>query len=174
MPSWFVNNSPRRLWFSALGVAVAALAADQFIPGGGSPGSASASPPVQADSQGERTRDEPKAAVLSLSARMRSSDPGYIDGTGDLFVVPQSWLPELPSKPVAASEPELPALPPLPTLTGVMISQSEGASVAKLDGSIVRVGQVHRGWVLASVQSQTVTVVDTSTGREVIVHIKNP
>lgn len=162
-----VGTKSQRILYSVLGVGLVALAADNLIPGDAGPSQASADLLLHSDHEPVRRSPD----VTPLAARMRQADPGHGPATAALFDVPADWLPQ-----AASAQPQQDALPqaPLPTLTGVALARTPEMSVANLDGSMVRVGQVHRGWVLREVSPGGVMLTEQSTGRSASVRLKGP
>lgn len=162
-----MGTNSQRILYAVLGIGVAALAADKLFPGEAGPGEASADLLLHTDHQAPL---EPPS-VTPLAARMRQVDPGHSPVTATLFDVPAEWLPR--SVATEASQEAVP-LGPLPTLTGVALARTPEMSVANLDGSMVRVGQTHRGWILREVSPGGVLLAEESTGRTAQVRLKGP
>lgn len=160
-----MGTKSQRILYAVLGIGVAALAADNLFPGEAGPGQASAD--LLLHDEHPSSLEPP--SVTPLAARMRQVDPGHAPATATLFDVPADWLPR--SVAAQASQEAAP-LGPLPNLTGVALTRTPEMSVANLDGSMVRVGQTHRGWILREVSPGGVLLAEESSGRTAQVRLK--
>jgi hypothetical protein len=154
-----------------LGLAVGAFVVDRFVLGYGGPASAAAA--VEASADLPSSPSKPAAAnvaassgpsvaqrIASLRTRLTTLPESE---NADAFVIPTVWREEIraaaPAAPANAAsphaaDPKEPEGPKL-VLTAVMTNRDATRSAATINGVVVQIGEMYKGFMLISVDKTT-------------------
>ncbi len=150
-----------KVYGSVLGVAVAALAVDQILPG---PASASASSPAIA-----ATAAVLPALITKVQENGASSDrialstslASLADESHETPECVDSLFRSLGTEPeavVISDEAAEPAVPEVPQLVVASVLVSSGTAIATINGEPAQVGQRFEGWTISAITRETVTL----------------